>query len=132
LSLLPKYFLAPKYYLQSRHFLVKVEAECTELCPDNASQKLQINILEFQKWFKKWRMKANRYKTVHATFTTRRETCTPVHIKNVQLPKEKISSVWGYTLTGDLPCSNTFAQDEINWELPPTNYIGYSKLSTRN
>jgi hypothetical protein len=41
-----------------------------------------------QNWFKKWRMKDNEYKWIHVTFTTRRETCPPVHMNNVQLPQE--------------------------------------------
>jgi hypothetical protein len=50
-----------------------------------ASQKLQTDILAIQNWFKKWRMKSNESKSIHVTFTTRRETCLPVHINNVQL-----------------------------------------------
>jgi hypothetical protein len=38
--------------------------------PAIASQKLQINLLAIQNWFKKWRMKANRCKLIHITFTT--------------------------------------------------------------
>jgi hypothetical protein len=33
-------------------------------------------------------MKANETKSVHVTFTTRRETCPPVHINDVQIPQE--------------------------------------------
>jgi hypothetical protein len=31
-------------------------------------------------------MKANETKSVHVTFTTKRDTCPPVHINDVQLP----------------------------------------------
>jgi hypothetical protein len=34
-------------------------------------------------------MKANESKSIHVTFTTRRETCPSVHINNVQLPQEE-------------------------------------------
>jgi hypothetical protein len=33
-------------------------------------------------------MKANESKSIHVTFTRRREMCPQVHINNVQLPQE--------------------------------------------
>jgi hypothetical protein len=57
--------------------------------PTIASQKLQTDLPAIQDWFKKWRMKANESKSTHVTFTTRRETCPPVHINSVQLPQEE-------------------------------------------
>jgi hypothetical protein len=48
--------------------------------PAIASQKLQIDLLAIQNWFKKWRMKANKSMSIHVTFTTRRETCPPVSV----------------------------------------------------
>jgi hypothetical protein len=47
----------------------------TDSDPAIASQKLQTNLLAIQKWFKKWRTKANGCKLIHVTFTTRKETC---------------------------------------------------------
>jgi histone H2A len=47
----------------------------TDSDPAIASQKLQINLLAIQNWFKKLRMKANGCKSIHVTFTTRKETC---------------------------------------------------------
>jgi hypothetical protein len=35
-------------------------------------------------------MKANESKSIHVTFATRRETCPPVHINNVQLPHKDV------------------------------------------
>jgi hypothetical protein len=40
-----------------------------------------------QSWLAKWGMKANGSKSTHITFTTRRGTCPPVNINNVQLPQ---------------------------------------------
>jgi hypothetical protein len=57
--------------------------------PAIASQKLQIDLLAIQDWFKKWRMKANESKSINVTFTTQRATCAPVHINSVQLPQEE-------------------------------------------
>jgi hypothetical protein len=66
--------------------------------------------------FKKWRIKAHGSKSVHITFTTQRKTCPLVHINNVQSPppKKMMSSISGYTLTGDLPGTNTFLQNRNN------------------
>jgi hypothetical protein len=43
--------------------------------PAIASQKLQTYLLAIQNWFKKWRLNVNEPKSIHVTFTTRRETC---------------------------------------------------------
>jgi hypothetical protein len=61
--------------------------------PSIASQKLQINLLAMQNWFKKWRMKAIGCKSIHVTFTTRTEMCPSVQINNVQLPLKRRSLV---------------------------------------
>jgi hypothetical protein len=152
-SLPLNYFLILKSYLHSRHFLVKVETEYTELSSVNAgvskgsvlepllyllytadlptspgsttatfaddtaavtmdsdpviaSQKLQTDLLAIQKWFKQWGMKANESKSIYVTFTTRRTMCNS--------PKKVMSSILGYTLTGDLPATNTFSQNGNN------------------
>jgi hypothetical protein len=63
----------------------------TDSDPAIASHKLQTGLLAIQKWLKTWRVKANGTKSTHITFTTRRETCAPVHINNFQLPQaEKV------------------------------------------
>jgi hypothetical protein len=57
--------------------------------PGIASQKLQTNLGAIQKWLKKWRIKGNESKSVHVTFTARRNTCPPVHINNEHLPQQE-------------------------------------------
>jgi hypothetical protein len=56
--------------------------------PATASHKLQTAILAIQSWLSDWRIKANGTKSVHVTFTIRRDTCPPVHINYVQIPQE--------------------------------------------
>jgi hypothetical protein len=66
--------------------------------PGIASQKLQTNLHAIQKWLNKLRIKANEYKSVHVTFTTRTETCPPVHINSVHLPQQKDVKILGLHL----------------------------------
>jgi hypothetical protein len=58
----------------------------TDSDPATASQKLQTTLLAIQSWLKNWRIKTNETKSSHVTFTTRRETFSPVHINDVQIP----------------------------------------------
>jgi hypothetical protein len=105
-SLPLNFFLILNSYLSTRHFIVKVDTELTGLTlvnaafaddtaviatdydPATASQKLQTSFLEIQSWLNTWGIKANETKSVHVTFTTRRETCPPGHINDVQVPQE--------------------------------------------
>jgi hypothetical protein len=73
-----------------------------DIDPAIASQKLQTDLNAIQNWFQKWRMKANESKLIHVTFTTRRETCPPVHINNVQLSQEEDVKYLGLHLVGKL------------------------------
>jgi hypothetical protein len=66
--------------------------------PAIASSKLQTNLLAIQSWLAKWRMKVNGSMSTHITFTTRRGTCPPVHINNVQLPQTEAVKYLGLHL----------------------------------
>jgi hypothetical protein len=60
---------------------------CILACFCWATAQLTLS-LRNQYTHKTIQMKANESKSIHATFTTRRETCPPVHINNVQLRKQ--------------------------------------------
>jgi hypothetical protein len=62
----------------------------TDSDPAIASKKLQNNLLAIQNWFKKWIMEANGSKSIHVTFTIKRETCPPVHLNNVKIPQKDV------------------------------------------
>jgi hypothetical protein len=69
---------------------IKLNSKCYYiLVAAIASQKQQTDLLAIQNWFKKLKMNANESKSIHVTFTTRRETCPRVHINSVQLPQEE-------------------------------------------
>jgi hypothetical protein len=59
----------------------------TDSDPAVASHLLQTDLLAIQHWLKRWRMKVNETKSTHVTFATRRATCPPVKINDVQLPQ---------------------------------------------
>jgi hypothetical protein len=58
--------------------------------------------------------KAKESKSVHVTFTTRRETRPPDHINSVHLPQQEDVKYHGLHL--DLPGANTCSQNGSNWE----------------
>lgn len=53
--------------------------------PTRASRNLQIALNDIQNWLKVWRIKANENKSVHITFTNRRESCPTVTFNGQQL-----------------------------------------------
>lgn len=55
-------------------------------CPIQASQILQRELNVMEKWLGKWRIAASVSKSVHVTFSLRKENCAPVTINGMQLP----------------------------------------------
>src|SRR5204863_76548 len=66
--------------------------------PVMASTNLQNHLDKLQLWFKKWRIKVNESKSVHVTFTMRRETCPPVFLNNQPLPQSENAKYLGMHL----------------------------------
>jgi hypothetical protein len=80
-----------------------------------ASQKLQTDLLAIQNCFKNWRMKANGSKSIHVTFTARREMCPTVHINSVQLPQEEDMKYLGLHLDRRLNWHKHIFTRRLNW-----------------
>jgi hypothetical protein len=98
--------------------------------PAIASQKLQASLLEIQSWLNTWRMKTNETKLVHATFTTRRETCPPVHINDVQIPQKNHVKYRGLISTATaLPGTHTFLLNVNSLDSRSPRCAGYSDAS---
>jgi hypothetical protein len=105
--------------------------------PAIASQKLQTNLAAIQNRFKKWRMKAKESKSIHITFTTRRETCCPsVHINSVQLPQKEDIKYLGLHLDRRLTWQNQIFAKRKQLEITLIKMYWLlrhkSKLSTSN
>lgn len=50
--------------------------------PNVASRHLQEHLIMIEDWAKKWKIKINENKSVHITFTLRKNKCPTVHINN--------------------------------------------------
>lgn len=55
-------------------------------------------LTEVETWMKLWRIKANESKSVHVTFTLRRETCPPVTLNCKFIPQENNAKYLGMHL----------------------------------
>jgi hypothetical protein len=77
-------------------------------------------------------MKANESRSFHATFTTRRETCPPVHINSVHLPQREDVKYLGLQLDRRLTwLKHIFTkQKQLGIHSPKcTGYLGGSQNS---
>lgn len=54
-----------------------------------SSELLQNNLIQVQRWIKKWRIKTNKEKSVYITFMTRKETYPPVKLDGKQIPQSE-------------------------------------------
>ena len=58
----------------------------TNTCPVTASEIVQEELNLIQDWLKKWNIKVNTEKSVHVTFTLRRNDCLPVKLNGIHIP----------------------------------------------
>lgn len=58
---------------------------CSDASAAQASRVLQTGLNKIEEWLGKWRIAANVSKSVHVTFTLRRENCSPVTLNGAQL-----------------------------------------------
>lgn len=66
--------------------------------PLEASHMLQFSLDKIQNWLSKWRIKANETKSVHITFTTKRNSCPIVKLNNIELPEAESAKYLGMHL----------------------------------
>lgn len=65
---------------------------------NSASNHLQNHLYKIENWLSKWRIKANESKSIHVTFTMKKETCPPVTLNNHQLPQKNEAKYLGMHL----------------------------------
>jgi hypothetical protein len=79
--------------------------------PTTASRKLQNHLNQFEKWLKRWRIKANENKSTHVTFTLKRENCPTVTMNGNQIPQGETARYLGIYLDRRLTWrTHTFAK----------------------
>lgn len=74
----------------SRHTVIATFADDTAILSSHndkhiATYHLQNHIQCIESWLQKWKIKVNESKSVHVTFTLRRENCPPVTINSKQI-----------------------------------------------
>lgn len=63
-----------------------------------ASRNLQKHLNKVNEWFKRWKIKANEAKSLHVTYTMRRDTCPPVTMNNCNIPQTESAKYLGMHL----------------------------------
>jgi hypothetical protein len=63
--------------------------------PITASRKLQNQINQFEKWLKRWCIKANENKSTHVAFTLKRENCPTITLNGNQIPQGETARYLG-------------------------------------
>jgi len=58
-------------------------------CPIEATARLSEHLAVVEKWLADWRIKINKQKCKHITFTLNMQTCPPLALSNTQLPQAK-------------------------------------------
>lgn len=67
-------------------------------CPLQASVILQNSLNKVDEWLAKWRITASASKSVHVTFTLRKEDCAPVSLNGSQLRHHEVVKYLGMHL----------------------------------
>lgn len=106
---------------QSKEVTVATFADDTALlashpCPTRASELLQDGLNKMEKWMAKWRIAASVSKSVHVTFTLRKEDSAPVTLNGAQLPHQSYVKYLGMHLDRKLTWRKHIQskRDELN------------------
>lgn len=101
-----------------------------------ASATLQNGLNELSTWFNKWRVRVNETKSVHVTFSLRRDHCPPVVLNNVILPQTESVKYLGIHLDKRLNWRTHIwtKRQQLNLKLRNLEWLigNKSKLSIEN
>lgn len=87
----------------SNHTIISTFADDTAVLASHsnanlASTHLQQHLNKIENWMSLWRIKANETKSIHVTFTMKKDTCPPVTLNNHQLPQAEEAKYLGMHL----------------------------------
>ncbi|KAL1131169.1 hypothetical protein AAG570_012405 [Ranatra chinensis] len=77
--------------------------------PNSVSFSLQNHLNRPELWCKQWRIKINQSKSVHVTFSLRRQECPPITLDNVPIPPANHF----LKLTMDLDCGFATQNEDL-------------------
>jgi len=104
--------------------------------PKSASRSLETHLGLLEKWLAKWRIKVNETKSVHVTFTLRKETCPPVKLNNILIPQSSDVKYLGIHLDKRLTWAkhieSKMKQIKLKWQQLQWLTHKKSKLSLEN
>jgi len=72
--------------------------------PITASTNLQHHLNQFEKWLKRWRIKAIENKSTHITFSLKRETCPAVTLNGQHNPQRETAKYLHIQIERRLTC----------------------------
>lgn len=70
----------------------------SNICPVEASKAIQNQLNNTQSWLNKWNIKVNAEKSIHVTFTLRKEECPAVVLNSVIIPKSNCVKYLGLNM----------------------------------
>jgi hypothetical protein len=98
--------------------------------PITGSSNLQEHLHLLEKWFNKWKIKANCATSTQTTFTLRKGTCPPVQINKTSIQQADQATYLGITLDSKLTWRphilKKCKQMDLNWFIGKESCLSHS------
>lgn len=87
----------------SRQLTISTFADNTAIlsrskCPRQATAQLALYLAHIEKWLSDWRIKVNKQKCKHVTFTLNKQDCPSLILNNTVIPKSHVVTYLGIHL----------------------------------